>query len=322
IHLMNDVGTVFAEYVFRLRKEEHQSSTALVGAPYYEVDQPELTPFADIFNLALISGTQPEIDSVPERLTRLHLQGITTCSCPLFDFRDQRRSESDTVDEIESRMISSANQQLASGLGGCKLLMPISSMGFQDAGGWNDQEQIHLVYELLSSIKGQYPRTPLVIGLDQPFGEPRVFKQRKSALQLAENLIRMQAPVAAFCLEINIGYYPEGTWIRDLFSFNDLLDSWGQFDYPLIVQFRIPGGVRTREAEDGSRLVTAGLDSQASWLEKLALLALAKHNVAGVLYAQVFDQPADPFFGAGLISSQMNEKPAMATIKNIVQQLG
>lgn len=326
IHLMNQVGSWFAQFVFEYRKQEKQPNTALLGAPYYETDESSLTPYSQIFNASLIdvnSLVQPSenIDSTLEVCDRLHKQGLTSCSAPMIKFREFETTEFESIDTAEEWMLNECTRQLDLGLRKCKLLMPVSNLGYRRPAGWNDQEQIHLTYELFVDLKSQLPQTPLVVGIDQPFGESQINGTGKTPLQLADNLIRMETPIAAFCLEINLGYYPDGTWIRDLFAFNDLLDSWAQFDYPLVVQLRIPGGVQSREDIEGDHYVAAGYDSQASWLEKIAMLAIAKQNVAGVFYAQVFDQPEDNFFGAGLISTQKHEKPAMDAIRRVRQSM-
>lgn len=321
VHLMNEVGGSLVDYVFALRAADYQPNTALLGAPIYPTKNSKLTPFSQVFNTALISPAVlkevPELDLVKS----LHAKGTTTCGTTTIDFRAMRKADFSSIDDAELKMIQCVDQQLDQGLSACKILYPIASLGFDDGGGWNDQEQIHLTYELLTHVRGRLNKAPLVVGIDQPFGEGQIYRRRKGPLQFADALIRMETPISAFCLEVNLGYYPDGTWIRDLFSFNDLLDSWAQFDYPLILQLRIPGGVHSSEDADGGQFVAAGFDSQASWLEKISLLALAKHNVAGVFYAQIFDSADDEFFGAGLISTQMNEKPALDALCRVLKRM-
>lgn len=326
IHLMNEVGSRFAKYVFDFRRHEKQPNTGLLGAPYYSSTSSDVPLFQSVFNTAVvnpefISLESDELNSKSDFCERLQRQGITTCGGPVIRFNDFRSSAFESIDDAECWMIEKFSRSYDQGFSHCKLLMPISGLGHCSEASWNDQEQIHLTYELTSWLKEKAPHIPQIIGIDQPFGESQIIRNCKSPLQLADNLIRMEAPISAFCLELNLGYYPEGTWIRDLFAFNDLLDSWGQFDHPLILQLRIPGGVRTIDDEEGDQFVAAGFDSQASWLEKIAMLALAKQNVAGVFYAQVFDHPEDQYFGAGLISTQETAKPAMDSIKKVRQSM-
>ena len=323
---MNEVGTQFAKFVFGFRRHEKQPNTGLLGAPFFDINSGDVPGFQQTFNTAIISTESPPIDSegpvdVADLCQQLHKQAVTTCGAPVIRFDDFKSSEFNSIDEIECWMINECSQRMEQGLKNCKLLMPVGGLGNTVYSGLNDQEQIHLTYELASHLKETAHKLPLIIGFDQPFGEIQIANDCKAPLQLADNLIRMETPLAAFCLEINLGYYPDGTWIRDLFAFNDLLDSWGQFDYPLIVQLRIPGGVQSREDDDGEQYVAAGFDSQASWLEKIAMLALAKQNVAGVFYAQVFDQPQDRYFGAGLISVQRNGKPALDIARRVKQAM-
>ncbi|MEE2641766.1 MAG: hypothetical protein VX768_14155 [Planctomycetota bacterium] len=317
IHLMNEVGTVFAKYVFERRKKEKQPSSALIAAPFYSAPTRQQTTFQQVFNSALVSDAMSDDLPVSQLVANIHERGLTTCSEPLFGFRELAKSDYASIDELESFLLNDAKKRLESGLSGCKLIYPMANVGFREANGWNDQEQIHLVYELFSGLKNSFPKIPLIVGIDQPFGESQVSGRSMNPLQLADNLIRMETPIAAISLEINMGYYPDGTWIRDLFAFNDLLDSWAQFDYPMLLQLRIPGGGPAGENEDGSHRSAADPDSQSTWLEKISLLAMAKHNVAGVIYSESIDRAGDPFYGAGLISSSMNEKPALSAIRQV-----
>ena len=322
IHLMNEVSTSFAKFVFDFRRHEKQPNTGLLGAPFYSMRSGDVPQFHQTFNTAIISTDTPHFDD--EELSgltllcqQLHKQSITTCGAPFVRFNEFKSTEFENIDEAECWMLQEATRQLDLGIGNCKLLMPIGGLGNHSDSSLNSQEQVHLAYEMASHLKEKVHHIPLIIGIDQPFGERQIANDCKAPLQLADNLIRMETPFSAFCLEINLGYYPDGTWIRDLFAFNDLLDSWGQFDFPLIIQLRIPGGVQTREESSGDQYVAAGYDSQASWLEKISMLALAKQNVAGVFYAQVFDQPVDRYFGAGLISAHRTEKPALDIINRV-----
>ena len=336
IHLMNEVGTYFSRFVFDFRRKDKQPNTSLLGAPWYLGEDSEIPDFHQCFNTAIVpAGLSDDKattrEEVAELCQQLHRQGTTTCGAPILPFRNLDSARFSSIDEAECWMIDQGSRSLDLGLSHCKLLMPVANLGCRNhaAGdssdrkksGWNDQEQVHLTFELTRYLKEKASQIPQIVGIDQPFGEGQIGTTNKSPLQLADTLIRMEAPIAAFCLEINLGYYPEGTWIRDLFAFNDLLDTWSQFDYPLIIQLRIPGGIRSIEESEDGRSVAAGYDSQASWLEKISLLALAKQNVAGVFYAQIFDSPQDTFYGAGLISSQKNVKPAMDALRKVRQSM-
>lgn len=339
IQLMNRIGDVFSQCILDLRSKDQQPNQALLGG-LFESDSNEVqSDFLKTFNSAIlpIPVQIPDPSTNPKELAKknalirkkheeianhLHQRGVSTCTRPIIRFNDLKKREDQTIEEAGNELLKLSHQLFELGGSSCKLCYPISGLGYGDQGSWNDQEQIHLTHELISKMKQARPQVPFIIGLDQPFGEAVLFDpKRKTPLQLADALVRMDTPVSAFCLEINLGYYPNGSWIRDLYAFNDLLDAWAQIDRPLLVQLRVPGGVQSIDLDFGELRIAAGANSQASWVKHLFSLAIAKQNVAGVFYGTLIDHPNDDYFGAGLITTDGERKPAFQEINKIRQAI-
>lgn len=326
IQLMGKISELFADLIFELRRNEDQPKTSLLGCQLDPESSKLQKSLENIFNAAVLpipTCDQPDL-KIREQLEslcgKLHQKGITSCTEPLLQFSSFRKQDFQSIEDAEDEILALGARQIEQCGNEFKLICPLSEVGLHEKNGWSDQEQIHLAFELYRMIKDQQPNVPLLLGINQPFGETQTtFPLNKSPIQLADNLIRMDTPIAAFCLEFNLGYYPQGTWARDLFAFNDLLDSWAHFDFPLIVQLRIPGGVKQR-IEAGSHddiEMAAAFDSQANWIRQITLLALAKHNVAGVFYGNLIDNDSDRYFGSGLFSSQLVPKPAVDTLRTV-----
>lgn len=325
IQLMGEISELFAELIFELRRNESQPKTSLLGCQLDPKSGKLQKALENIFNAGILQI--PEYDQPSPRVKtqleslcgKLHQKGITSCTEPLFQLSEFRKQDFATIEDAEDNLLERGKRLLEQCGNEFKLIHPLAQVGLHENNGWSDQEQIHLAFELYSMIKNLQPQIPLLLGINQPFGESQtVFPLNKSPIQLADNLIRMDTPIAAFCLEFNLGYYPQGTWSRDLYAFNDLLDAWAHFDFPLIIQLQIPGGVKKRsESEANEFEIAAALDSQANWIRQITLLSMAKHNVAGVFYGNLIDQPSDQYFGSGLFNNQLKPKPAVETLRSI-----
>ncbi len=325
IQLMGKISESFAELIFELRRNENQPKTSLLGCQLDPESGKLQKALENIFNAAVLQI--PEYEEPNAKVTmqleslcgKLHQKGITSCTEPLFQISEFRKQDFATIEDAEDNLLERGKRLVEQCGNEFKLFYPLAQMGFHENNGWSDQEQIHFAFELYRMIKNLQPHIPLLLGINQPFGESQtVFPLNKSPIQLADNLIRMETPVAAFCLEFNLGYYPQGTWARDLYAFNDLLDAWAHFDFPLIIQLQIPGGVKKRlESEANDFEMAAALDSQANWIRQITLLSMAKHNVAGVFYGNLIDQASDQYFGSGLFNNQLKPKPAVETLRTI-----
>lgn len=326
IQLMGKISELFADLIFELRRKENQPKTSLLGCQLDPESSKLQKSLENIFNAAVLpipTYEEPDLkirEQVESLCRKLHQKGITSCTEPLLKLSEFRKQDFQSIEDAEDEILALGARQIEQCGSEFKLIYALSEVGFHEENGWSDQEQIHLAFELYRMIKEQQPNVPLMLGINQPFGETQTtFPLNKSPIQLADNLIRMDTPIAAFCLEFNLGYYPMGTWARDLFAFNDLLDSWAHFDFPLVVQLRIPGGVK-QQIELGVHEdieMAAAFDSQANWIRQITMLSLAKHNVAGVFYGNLIDRDSDRYFGSGLFSGQLAPKPAIDALRTI-----
>lgn len=326
IHLMNQLADHYSRYVWELRRKEGQADHTLIAGVLEPDNANRIGDFSRVFNTAILSNAllerMPDPESCREYIRRVQRQGITPISDCLVDLKECGKERFPTVDDADEWIRDRARRKLEQGAGEARLIQAIGGLGTWAEGSWNDQEQIHLVHELVLELRRHVSKAPLIVGIDQPFGERCLKKDRQSPLQLVDHLVRLDTPLSAFCLEINLGYFPDGTWTRDLYAFNDLLDSWAQVSFPILVQIRIPSQTDFQQRGSQHGTLATGLDSQASWLEKLASLALSKCNVAGLIYARMFDRPDDVDQGAGLVSVAGVEKPAMEVLKQLRARYG
>src|SRR5205807_6233075 len=82
-----------------------------------------------------------------------------------------------------------------------------------DALGLRDEEKLRVVVRAVETIRRHDPDTPLIVSFDQPWGE---FLRRVpvgyAPMHIADHLVRSGLPLAAIGLEIEVGYWPEGSF--------------------------------------------------------------------------------------------------------------
>ena len=163
----------------------------------------------------------------------------------------------------------------------------------------NDEQRLRLTVAALEKVHRTDSRTPLMVGVSQPWGEYMAHQNTDlPPLHYAETLARADLGLCGLGLEFPWGYWP-GALPRDLLEVSHLLDVWSLLGLPLVLQVAGP-------ADDG--------DAQKEWLEKTVPLFLAKQAVQSVLWSQPFDAQPQAFPAGGLFDSQNKPKPALSTL--------
>ncbi len=173
----------------------------------------------------------------------------------------------------------------------------------------NEDQIMLLAVSLLETVRKADPMTPIVFGIDMPFGEYLgVDESGISPLHFADALIRADLGLNGLLLEINYGVWPAGTPMHDALDLSNLLDLWSTLGLPLVLS--MSGETKTRLAEKAaSKLASdAPIDSK---------LSVSKY---GSIPSWKSSPPAfDPAALKGLVkqsaSSQMFEMVALALSK-------
>jgi hypothetical protein len=182
----------------------------------------------------------------------------------------------------------------------------------------NEEERLRLVVAVIDEVQRLDPRTPYIISFDQPWAEYLVNADHDfSPLHFADSLVRAELGLAGIALEMNLGYWPQGTQSRDWLEISRQLDRWNLLGLPLLVvgaasssaghdaQAKVQ--VRPTSCSDGQPTT----DSQRDIAEGLALVALAKSFVHGFIWNDLSDSAPHEFASGGLIDAQGRPKPAL-----------
>ncbi|MBN1588810.1 MAG: hypothetical protein JW888_04780 [Pirellulales bacterium] len=182
----------------------------------------------------------------------------------------------------------------------------------------DEEEMVQLTAHVVEQVHSLDPRTPLVIGFDQPWSE---YVARRDVdfppVYFADALLRANLGISGLLLEMNMGYAPGGTLPRDPLDFSRQLDAWSGLGVPLYVSICVPSGdhadplARRRDRPVETHLTP---QTQQDWLARYLPIALAKPYVHGVFWSQLHDCVPHDFAHGGLFDFHRRAKPALATL--------
>ena len=129
-----------------------------------------------------------------------------------------------------------------------KIVHAVAGLNGVGLPSFNYPQMLQLATEILETLEYSLIGTSIMVSFDQPFGERlSTASGGVSALEFADTLLRQGTPLAAFGLEVNLDYWPQGTVVRDPFQWVDLIDQWSQFGRPLIIYLAGPSGQATQD---------------------------------------------------------------------------
>ncbi|MFM8250890.1 MAG: endo-1,4-beta-xylanase [Planctomycetota bacterium] len=191
--------------------------------------------------------------------------------------------------------------------------------------GFTEEQRFHLVVAAIQLIRSIDSETPLLVSLDQPWGE---FLGRQPVdlppFHFADMLIRSNLGITGLGLEINLGYYPHATCPRPLSEISRLVDQWGTLGLPLVTFLTVPSDVTADPlAGSSARPVRELGESQPSPTEQrrlgetLVTLLLSRPSVHGVIWNQLRDDHPHEFPHGGLFDESGRRKPIVEALTDL-----
>ncbi len=183
----------------------------------------------------------------------------------------------------------------------------------------DEETRLTLIARTLETARSVDQESQLLIRVDQPWGNyQRRGGHRLSPLQFVDALVRSGIGLSGVNLEIENGYFPNGSGYRGLLEFSRLIDQWGQLGVPLYVTLAHPSQASGQGVEPYQLSVDPGSNSplwteehQTAWIDKYLPMLMAKQSVAGIYWSHFCDDESDRFPGAGLVSEHGTPKPAL-----------
>lgn len=184
-----------------------------------------------------------------------------------------------------------------------------------------EEFRLRLGVAAVETLRMHDPTTPAFVSFNQPFGEYLARQSMDLApMHYADTLIRADLGVSGFGLEINLGYWPDGTLPRDVLEISRLIDRWSSLGLPLVVILTIPSSDTI--SEDDKQIISFGgeqldLVTQSALATEVIKACLAKPAVQGVIWNQLVDGDSPLYPEAGLMTEEGDAKPILDSLKEI-----
>jgi len=179
----------------------------------------------------------------------------------------------------------------------------------------SEEEKVRLSARTIELTHALDPDTPTAVSFDQPWAEYLSYRPMDfPPLHFADALVRAGLGLTAIGIEINVGYHPGGTLLRDPLDLSRQLDYWGSLGVPLYVFLTIPSGSHEDPlARRPVRLPPDGWNplAQQSWAKRYLAVLLAKPYVQAIMWEQLRDSEPHEFPHGGLFDPLRRPKPAL-----------
>ncbi len=188
--------------------------------------------------------------------------------------------------------------------------------------------QLDLATSLLNELADSHVEIPTMVSFDFPWAERLASAVGGShPLQIADSLLRQGAQISFLGIEINLGYWPNGSMLRDPLQWIDMLDLWAQLGIPLIVLLRTPtwaptgsedGGKLPAVTQPDKRINSFDADSDANrirYLKTVLPMLTARPAVQGIIWSQWLDGDDLRYPYGGLASDQDVQKHAYDVLR-------
>lgn len=262
--------------------------------------------------------------------------GLRVCAGPLLEFDERRLPDwaylwEGDIDTLVSLMVAHVRAAVERYRGKVQLWNVASRINRDRVLSLTDEQRLNLVAGAVRVVRQLDPSTPVVVGIDQPWGEYRGSRQTElSPLDFADALERADLGIAGFDLEMNIGYLPNATELRNPLAFSRLIDLWNvRLESPLMLSLTFPSSAKP-DPEADSRVTVAAAgeqaplltpDFQAEWARRRLPILLAKNAVQVVTWSQLTDREPHTFPHGGLYDATKTEKPILGVLNELRRDL-
>ena len=209
------------------------------------------------------------------------------------------------VEAIQSYVIAYVRKVAARYAGRFRFWLCTAGTNIDGALGLSEEQRLRLTVDVLESVRQSDRRTPVLVGVKQPWGE---YLGRESQdltpFQFIDILVRGDLGLSAIALQIQIDSCPGCTLPRDLLAFNQMIDQWSQLGLPLVILLSV--GKKGQEISAKSQ----------HWERVTQLLELfsRKSSIHGVVWEPFLDQADN---AGGLLTDKGQPKPVFDIVERI-----
>lgn len=194
------------------------------------------------------------------------------------------------------------------------------------------EQMVDLTRVCVMTARKLHPGAPVFVEISEPFGEHASRNNQSAApLLYAELVLGSGVQADGFALRVQMGDASGGRGTRDLLELSAMLDTFAEFDKPLVVSALgcpsapAAGPAGTLPGINGAGGHWRGAwsnETQVEWMNHAALVCLSKPHVKSVCWQSLYDTADGPEMpSGGLISADGRAKPALKRLGEITQGL-
>ena len=334
----------YVRQVLEIRRSQQPQLSTLLAGRLDDVPQGAAEEaFLAAFNTALLSPNWRDCAPIAgehkwELLDRqvqwCRDHGLRICMGPLVQLDRNRLPDwlylwEDEYEEVESHMLDFADAVVDRYRGRVHLWICSGRMNIPGALALSEEQRLKMTVDLLEMTRDLDARTPAIASFDQPWAEYIAAQdQELTPLNFADTLVRSELGLAGVGLEMNLGYWPDGTLPRDPIEISRLIDRWGVLQIPVVAIITAPSGSApdakaAHAARPMAGKAVGGISpaTQRTLVEWLLPLLIAKQPVQAVIWNQWSDASEHDFPHGGLVDAQGRPKPALQAIIAVRKQL-
>jgi hypothetical protein len=193
----------------------------------------------------------------------------------------------------------------------------------------DEEQRLKITVEAVDRVRSLDSRTPMIVSFDRPWAEYIAAEdQELTPLHFADTLVRGNLGLAGVGLELNLGYWPGGSAMRDPLEISRLVDRWSQLGVPLVLQLTLPSQntpdplARHHEKPNYCQPFHPFTPTeQAAVLNRVGTLLLAKQPVQALFWNQVRDDAPHDYPQGGLIDLGGKAKPIVSVLAKLRSEL-
>ena len=172
--------------------------------------------------------------------------GLRICGGPLLNFDKNGLPDwlylwEEDAESLQSYMLNYVEATVKRFAGKVSLWHAWAGLNNGQAMTLSEEFRLRVGVAALETLRAHDPTTPVFVSFNQPFGEYLSRKAMDLApIHYADTLVRADLGVSGFGLEINMGYWPDGTLPRDVLEICRMIDRWSSLGLPLVIILTIP----------------------------------------------------------------------------------
>ncbi|WP_254507667.1 endo-1,4-beta-xylanase [Anatilimnocola floriformis] len=330
----------YTQQVLDIRRGQHSVLPTLLGARLEKAPAKEIADeLAAASNTSLISPRWPIVEPEPGQfawentdgaLQWARERGQRVCLGPLVQLDRASLPDwlflmADDFDEVLEYVLQYLEAVVQRYRGRVHLWHVAARMNLPTGIAMDEEQRLKLTVEAIDRVRTLDPRTPMVVSFDRPWAEYIAAEdQELTPLHFADTLVRGGLGLAGVGLELNLGYWPGGSAMRDLLEISRLIDRWSQLGVPLVLQLTMPSNDApdplARHHEKPHYCQPFGPftpTEQAAVMKKLGMLLLAKQPVQAVFWNQVRDDSPHDYPLGGLVDMGGKLKPLVPVLAKL-----